>query len=260
MPLRPLAVFQSPAAESVLRQNCLATLDAIFVRRAAAQVRHVGRAVSKANLCGLDGNALTVFIKLSWGRRRWWPRMSDIRTGQVLKSMAVREWEGLVVFEQLGLRVPERLAILEEGLLWKRSALILKAVPPPASLSDMILDKSWLGLRPEDRRSILEQVARTLCRIHAAGWAWRSISTRHVFPQRDNRDDWEIWLIDCEGVHASRSANLLQRDFRRFMRALAHDNADEHTLELARAIGSRLPSFQACESGESPSKRESAAA
>ncbi|HEV8002982.1 MAG TPA: lipopolysaccharide kinase InaA family protein [Planctomycetaceae bacterium] len=241
MPVRPLIIFESPTTEATLRQNGLGTLDAIFERRDAAHVRHVGRAVWKTDLVGEDGQSFTAFVKLSWGRRRWWPRLSDIRTGQVLQSLAVREWEGLNTFERLGLRVPERLALLEEGLLWKRSALILKAVPPPASVSDLILDGSWLRLPVEDRQLILAEFARTLCRIHGAGWAWRSVSTRHVFPQRNARGGWETWLIDCEGVHRTRSAAILQRDFRRFLRALAHDHADQQTLEMARSIGSQLP-------------------
>jgi Lipopolysaccharide kinase (Kdo/WaaP) family len=238
MPLRPLVLFESPAAEVALRRRGLATLDAIFAGQASAQLRHVGRAVLRTELPGLGGE--TVYVKLSWGRRRWWPRMADIRTGQVFQSLAIREWEGLKTFERLGLRVPERLALLEEGALWKRSALILRAVPPPASLSDMILDRSWLRLPLEDRGLILEAVARTLAQIHEAGWAWRSISTRHVFPQRDARGEWKIWLIDCEGVHRARSAAILERDVRRFLRALSHDQADQQTLETMRDLGVRL--------------------
>ncbi len=240
MPVRPLIIFESPMTEATLRQNGLGTLDAIFERRAAAHVRHVGRAVWKTDLVGEGGQSFTAFVKLSWGRRRWWPRLSDIRTGQVLQSLAVREWEGLKTLERLGLQVPERLALLEEGLLWKRSALILKAVPPPASVSDLILEGRWLQLPVEDRQRILTEFARTLCRIHGAGWAWRSVSTRHVFPRRNARDGWEVWLIDCEGVHRACSAEILQRDFRRFLRALAHDQADQQTLEMARTIGSQL--------------------
>jgi hypothetical protein len=195
-------------------------------------------------LCGADGSTFAAFVKLGWGRRRWWPRLSDIRARQALKSLAVREWEGLAAFEQLGLRVPERMAILEEGLLWKRSALILRAVPPRASLSDMILDGSWLRLPLEDRQSILEEVVRTLCLMHKSGWAWRSISTRHFFPQRSASRHasgvWDLWLIDCEGVHRARSTEIIHRDFRRFQRALAHDRADEQTLEMTRKIGSQL--------------------
>jgi lipopolysaccharide kinase (Kdo/WaaP) family protein len=260
MPARPLIVFESPATESVLCQNGLGTLDAIFERRAAAQVRHVGRAVWKTELHGPDGKAFTAYVKLSWGRRRWWPRISDIRTGQVLKSLAIREWEGLAVFERLGLQVPERLAILEEGLLWKRSALILKAVPPPASLSDMILDGSWPRLPLEDRRMILEEFARKLRRIHSSGWAWRSISTRHVFPQRDASGGWELWLIDCEGVHRARSAETLYRDLRRFMRALLHDRADGQTLGMMESIGSQFRSPEIFAAREGRSKRGRSAA
>jgi Lipopolysaccharide kinase (Kdo/WaaP) family len=240
MPVRPLIHFESPTTESLLRQNGLGTLDAIFMRRSAAQLRHVGRAVSKVELRDSDGQTVTVYVKLSWGRRRWWPRMADLRTGQVFKSLAVREWEGLAVFERLGLHVPQRLAILEEGLLWKRSALIVKAVPPAASLSDMILNGSWLQVSRTDRALILEEIARTIGLIHDSGWAWRSISTRHIFPQQNARGGWELWLIDCEGVHRAGSPGLLSRDFRRFLRALSHDQADAETVEMMRTIGDRL--------------------
>jgi hypothetical protein len=242
MPVRPLIHFESPATESLLRQNGLGTLDAIFTHRSSAQLRHVGRAVSKVELRDADagGQIVTVYVKLSWGRRRWWPRMADLRTGQIFKSIAVREWEGLAVFEGLGLRTPQRLAILEEGLLWKRSALIVKEVPPAASVSDMILDGTWLELPPSDRTAILEEFGRTLRLIHDSGWAWRSVSTRHVFPQRNPRGGWELWLIDCEGVHRAGSRALLSRDFRRFLRALRHDRADAETVKMMETIGERL--------------------
>jgi hypothetical protein len=260
MPVRPLVLFESPATEAILRQSGLGTLDAIFECRAAAHVRHVGRAVWKTEVQGADGQTFTVFVKLSWGRRRWWPRLSDARAGQVFKSLAVREWEGLAAFERAGLQVPERLALLEEGLLWKRSALVLKAVPPPASISDMILDGSWLRLPQDDRQLILWEFARTMGRIHDSGWAWRSVSTRHVFPQRNNRGGWEVWLIDCEGVHRARSPAILRRDFRKFLRALSRDQADEQTLAMMRTIGSQLPVLAALETEPNRSERARSAA
>jgi hypothetical protein len=243
MPFRPQMIFESPSIVTVLRENGLDTLDAIFGRQRGAHVRHVGRAVWQTELRGTRGETFATYFKLSWGRRRWWPRMSDIRTGQVLQSLAVREWEGLSVFRRLRLQVPERLALLEEGLLWKRSALILKAVPPPASISDMILDGSWLRLPLEDRHMILEELAQALCRMHRGGWAWRSISTRHVFPQRNGSGGWQLWFIDLEGVHRAGVGKALQRDFRRFVRALAHDRADELTMQFAETIRSQLGSF-----------------
>jgi hypothetical protein len=260
MPVRPLAIFESPATEALLHRSGLGTLDAIFEYRAAAHLRHVGRAVRKTEVQGADGQTLTVFVKLTWGRRRWWPRLSDVRAGQVFKSLAVREWEGLAAFERVGLHVHERLALLEEGLLWKRSALILKAVPAPASISDMILDGSWLRLPQDDRQLILREFARTMGRIHDSGWAWRSVSTRHVFPQRNDRGSWEVWLIDCEGVHRARSAAILRRDFRKFLRALSHDRADEQTLATMRAIVSQFPVLAALETEPTRSERASSAA
>jgi hypothetical protein len=250
MPVRPLILFAASASEAVLRENGLGSLEDIFRRAHAAQIRHTGRAVWKTQLRLAGGQSLTAYVKLSWGRRRWWPRLADIRTGQVLKSLAVREWEGLEAFERLGFHVPERLSLFEEGLLWKRSALILLAVPPPVCLSDMILQGSWLHLPSDDRHSILEEVARTLYRIHASGWAWRSISTRHIYPQRKIGGGWELWLIDCEGVHRAGSVKILDRDFRRFLRALSHDGADRHTLDVMREIAARTGSLKLSGGGQ----------
>ena len=73
MPVRPLIVFASQATEAVLQQQGLGSLDQIFQKQAEAHVRHNGRAVWKTELRGADGSTFAAFVKLSWGRRRWWP-------------------------------------------------------------------------------------------------------------------------------------------------------------------------------------------
>ena len=184
-----------------------------------AQLRHVGRAVWKAELRDDTDSPFTVFIKMSWGRRRWWPRLTDILTGQVFESLALREWRGLEQLNQVGLRVPQRMALFDEGVLYRRSAIILRAVPPPASISDMVLSGTWARLPCHDRHAIFEAVSRVLDQIHDAGLAWRCISSRHIFPQRVAAGRWELWLIDCEGVHKARSRSVKERDLRKLERA-----------------------------------------
>ena len=198
------------------------------------QLRHVGRAVWKAELRDDTDNPFTVFIKMSWGRRRLWPRLPDIVAGQVFESLALRKWRGLEQLNQVGLRVPQRLALFDEGVLYRRSAIILRAVPPPASISDMVLSGTWAQLPRHDRHAIFEAVARVLDQIHDAGLAWRCISSRHIFPQRVGAGRWELWLIDCEGVHRARSQSVENRDLRKLERALRHDRADAATLALVR--------------------------
>ena len=238
MPVRLRAEFDSPTAEGILRRHGLANLDAIFRAGQGAHLRHVGRAVWKAELRDDTDSPFTVFIKMSWGRRRWWPRLTDIRTGQVFESLAQREWQGLQQLNQVGLRVPQRMALFDEGFLFRRSAIILRAVPPPASISDMVLSGAWAQLPRHDRHAIFDAVARVLDQIHDAGLAWRCISSRHIFPQRIGAGRWELWLIDCEGVHRARSRSVKERDLRKLERALRHDLADPATVALVRECAS----------------------
>jgi len=242
MPWRHLNHFDSPTAEGILRRHGLDNLDAIFRAAAGAQPRHVGRAVWKTELQDDTGRTFSAFVKMSWGRRRWWPRLTDILAGQVFQSFAVREWQGLDQLSQIGLRVPQRIALFDEGLFWRRSAIIVRAVPPPASISDMVCSGAWSQLPRTDRRAIFEAVARTLARIHAAGLAWRCISSRHIFPHRVSAGRWELWLIDCEGVHRARSLTVKERDLRKLERALRHDRADAATVALVREASEQLSS------------------
>jgi hypothetical protein len=238
MSLRFLVDFDSPTAEGILRRHGLDSLNAIFRAAANATPHHVGRAVWKTELQDDTGRPFNVFVKMSWGRRRWWPRLTDIFAGQALTSLAVREWQGLDRLSKIGLRVPQRLALFDEGLLWKRSAIIVREVPPPASLSEMVCGGVWAQLPVTDRHAIFEAVSRMVDRIHAAGLAWRGISSRHIFPQRLSTGRWELWLIDCEGVHRARSRATKERDLRKLERALRHDRADAATVALVRdALG-----------------------
>lgn len=120
MALRFRAEFDSPTAESILSRHGLANLDTIFRAGQEARPHHVGRAVWKTELRDDTDRPFTAFVKMSWGRRRWWPRLTDIRTGQVFESLALREWQGLDQLNQIGLRVPQRMALFDEGVFWRR--------------------------------------------------------------------------------------------------------------------------------------------
>ena len=255
-PARPMAwrhqvEFDSPTAESILRRHRMESLESVFHAGRDANPHHVGRAVWKTELLDDTGRPFTIYVKMCWGRRRLWPRLTDIVTGQVFKSLAVREWEGLDRLSQIGLRVAQRMALFEEGLFWRRSAIVVREVPPPASLSEMVCSGLWAKLSLTDRHAIFDAIARIIDRIHAAGFAWRGISSRHIYPQRLATGRWELWLIDCEGVHRARSKSDKERDLRKLERALRHDRADAATLALLRQAprdqviaGSLLPVAQ----------------
>jgi hypothetical protein len=238
MPLQSVALFESPLLEAALRRSGLASLNTIFRAGTGSHVRHVGRSVWKTELRGDDDEPFSVFIKLSWGRRRWWPRMTDVRSGQVFDSLAMREWKGLAQLSRLGLNVPQRLALFEDGLLWKRSALIIREIPAPASISDMLCDGTWKQLSDSERHSLLKSVVAAFAPIHTAGFGWRGTSSRHVYPLRNAAAGWDVWLIDCEGVHPARSSSVVDRDFDKLERSLRADGADGTMLAILRELRS----------------------
>lgn len=252
---RNLVEFDSPTAENILRRHELASLDAIFQAARGAHQHHASRAIWRTELRDDTDRTFAIYIKMSWGRRRWWPRMTDILTGQVFKSLAIREWQGLDRLSQIGLRVPQRMALLEEGLFWRRSAIIVREVPPPASLSELVCSGVWAQMPVTDRHAIFGAIARTIERIHAAGFAWRGISSRHIYPQRLATGRWELWLIDCEGVHPARTKSFKERDLRKLERALRHDRADAATVALVRAASMAEPATVPCVLPMQPQRR-----
>jgi hypothetical protein len=230
-------LFESSWAERVLRRHDLADLDSIFRAASGARRRHVGRSVWTTQLFDDDRRPFDAFFKLSWGRRRLWPRLTDLRAGQVFQSLARREWNGLMTLEQRGFKVAPRLALLEDGLIEKRSVVAVRGVPPRASISDMVRSGAWSALAVEQKRSILQCVFETLGRIHAGGLGWRGSCSRHVYPQVGAEGGWQLWLIDCEGIHRARSRAVFERDWKKFARSLEIDGADAVTFELIDAIG-----------------------
>jgi hypothetical protein len=252
------AVYESAEARELLARNGLADLDAVFEAAAGTGSRHIRRCVWRCQLREADGRLSTAFAKLSWGRRRLLPRMTDLRTGQALKSLPRREWEGLAALRRLGLRVPERLALLEDGTIWKRSATLLRAVPPEASLSELVRNGAWVAMPLGERRAILDTIAATLETIHAGGLGWRGASSRHFYPSRDRSGRWDLWLIDCEGVHRARNRAVLERDWKRFARSLVRDRIDDATAAILDEVGHRCGASRLHRIGEPGGQRAAA--
>lgn len=171
-----------------------------------------------------------VFVKLNWGRRRLWPRMTDLRSGQLFQSLPEREWHGVGLLQSLGLAVQERLALLREGLWRFREAILVRAVPTALSWDDMIRNGDWQQLGRDKQDRLMEAAADVLQTIHAHGLGWRGTCTRHFFPQADSDIGWKMWLIDCEGVHARASSKTPARDAHKLIKALRHCGADTGTV------------------------------
>lgn len=213
------SIYASREIRETLLRNGIGTLEDLFQKGGGAEARHTGRSVYARPLDDGADSASRAFIKLCSGQRRW-PRMSDLKTGQAFQSLPMREWNGLGVFSELGLHVPERLAVFNEGRWNYRGAVVVREAPVSASVSDMQLNGDWDGLPRLDRLAILDAVVAATRRIHAGGFGWRGASSRHYLPERLDDGTWRVWLIDCEGVHRGRGKKVVARDFRKLVRSM----------------------------------------
>ena len=229
-------LVESPEAEKILCLNGLNGLDDVFRVAAHATSRHPDRGVCPIELRDLDGGKFTAYFKLNWGRPRWWPRITDIKTRQAFQSLVLHEWQGLERMKSHGFKVPQRLALFEEGGRQQRAAIIIRSVAPQATLSDMIRNLDWISRPESERTSLIEAALGILGRIYGLGLAWRGASSRHLFPERDACGAWTMWLIDCEGIHP-RSSSTLARDVDRFLRSVAVD----HRKRSQKTRGSERP-------------------
>ncbi|MBW3539925.1 MAG: lipopolysaccharide kinase InaA family protein [Planctomycetes bacterium] len=235
--------FASPAVRTLLVRAGLGNIDAAFDEsrsRLASTSGHRGRKVLERTLPFEDGRVERVFVKLYRNRPRLWPRIKDLRTGQAFQSLPLREWRGLARLARLGLCVSERLALYQDGLWWRRAAVVVRAVPGEGSLDEWLASGRWQRLGPRDRGGILDAVVEATCRIHAAGLGWRGASSRHYYPVRSPEGNWRVWLIDCEGVHGRAHSSTFARDWKKLLRSMKESGADDRTLnELTRRIAAR---------------------
>ncbi|MGH7200066.1 MAG: lipopolysaccharide kinase InaA family protein [Planctomycetaceae bacterium] len=227
-------MFASETIRELLARNGLTDLDAVFRRGRGSHCRHEGRLVYRMLLERDNGEPWPVFVKLNWGRRRLWPRMTDLKTGQLFQSLPEREWHGLATLERLGLNVPRRLALFRDGWLNFRAAVVLETVPPRMSLDEMLGTSHWRDLTDRQQTRLLEAVVAVTRRIHNAGLAWRGTSSRHYYPLLQPDGSWKLWLIDCEGVHPLYSRGLIARDWDKLIRAMIESGADERTITTLR--------------------------
>lgn len=243
--------FGSHAWQDLLESNGLCDTDSVFARGNTHNCRHTGRSVTPLTLTSPDGSETQAYLKLNWGRRRIWPRMTDLKTGQMFQSLPEREWNGIDRFAKIGLNVPERLGLFQSGLFQFRDAVIVRAVPPLHSVDQMLQNGSWWELDDERRSSLLSAMITVMRTIHAAGIGWRGSSSRHFYPQWQPTDGWKLWLIDCEGVHRKWSNRIVERDCRKLWRAMRESGADSDTLTELQSLIDRTNG-----SDESPDRRD----
>jgi hypothetical protein len=119
-----------------------------------------------------------------------------------------------------GLCVPEPLALFWLGRGWSHSAVVIKAVPPTESLTDLIERGAIAALSSHESGRLVDAIVSVFEQLDQSQLAWRSMKAKHFYPERLPNGEWRIWLIDCEGVHRSTLARDRQRGRRSFVNSL----------------------------------------
>ncbi|MEZ6045587.1 MAG: lipopolysaccharide kinase InaA family protein [Planctomycetaceae bacterium] len=143
-----------------------------------------------------------------------------MKGGLYKKPNPVREWEGIAAVKELGINVPDRLALFHEKGFKFRSAIITREVPGRQSVYQMIENQSWKSLGNEFQAGILDQMMAIINRIHEGGYGWRGVSTGHYFPVLNGNGTWTLSLIDLEGVHEGVSNSVVKRDYNKLVKCL----------------------------------------
>ncbi|MBE2180520.1 MAG: hypothetical protein IAE97_08620 [Chthoniobacterales bacterium] len=220
--------FHRESDRTLLARDGLDNLDTLFDRFMPEKTRHAGRHVTATRLA--DGTQ--VFVKLQHGRQRLLPTMRELRDGRFFRSIPENEWNGLCLLRSAGLDAAEPMAVFRSGRLHFRSAIIIRAVPAPESIHEMIRGGAWDELGTDDRKHLRLGMAETVRTIHRAGLGWAGIAAKHLYPAAGNDGSWKLWLIDCEGVHGSATRATYLRDLAKLRESLKRSGADTATLGM----------------------------
>jgi hypothetical protein len=186
-----------------------------------------------------DGEAtVRVFVKKQDRVLQRIPRLTDLRQGKAFWPYPVCEWRGLALFRQAGLLTAEPLALVRQGWYSPRSAVIVQSLPCQQHLGGLIREGLLQRLELPARSALIEAVVGTIERIHGAGLGWRGMESKHFYPRLEPDGAWQIWLLDCEGVHRRATRGDVRHQREKFVRKLRAVQADDDFIaEIARGLG-----------------------
>ena len=255
-------IFASDDARAFCHRNGLFDGDDLYSLGCPVYRQHRGRCVNEATLEEETDLPLRVFIKKQAGRLRLFPRLTDLKTGQVFHSLPQREWGGIERLASMGLNVPKRLALFHEGLFFFRAAIVLREVPPRLSIGQMLRNGTWSRLNHPEQDSLLDAMVSTMETIHQAGFIWRGASSKHFYPELQDDALWKLWLIDCEGVYSRRATRARKQSYLRLFRSMKESGAEFRTLDRLQrriAVGSIGTGQFECGAKQNPSTERRAA-
>ncbi len=245
--LRSRSLFASGDCEQLLTENDLANIGQVNeydADQSEFSQRHAGRCVWRINLNRGHKPPVVAYVKKQDGARRYWPRSTDIKSGQVLQTYPIREWNGLLRLQAAGILTAQPMALFHRGWLHVSSAIITEAVPPAHSIDELLHQNKVTQWSGEEWQGLLDKVMDTTIQIYESGLAWKGSSTRHFYPELQSDGSWKVWLIDCEGVHYNVSPKVALREHDKLIRSFAESKANNDTLEyLEKGLARRRETF-----------------
>lgn len=245
--LKSRSLFASGDCEQLLTENDLANIRQVNdydADQSEFSQRHEGRCVWRVKLNRAHKSPIVAYVKKQDGARRYWPRSTDIKSGQVLQTYPIREWNGLLRLQAAGILAAQPMALFHRGWLRVSSAIITQAVPPVHSIDELLLQNKSTQYSDEEWLGLLDKVMNTTIKIYESGLAWKGASTRHFYPELQADGSWKVWLIDCEGVHYTVSPKVVLREHDKLIRSFAESKANNETLDyLDKGLAKRRQSF-----------------
>lgn len=185
-----------PRLRSVFEARGLARAEDWFSAR--------GERLGKSTLAGwrervmleleVGGSTCRVYVK-RFVQPSWGAQIKRMLSGQVFRSSAGVERHWITRMADAGLPVPEVVAFAEEGHgLWERRSLIALAEVEGESM-ERYFARSTSPLQ----RDVLNESARLIGRLHAAGFIHRDLYASHVF-MREVGAMPRFCLIDLQRV------------------------------------------------------------
>jgi hypothetical protein len=234
--------FGSAHARDTLIAHGLTNLEALLEFGDPLPCRHVGRGLALGELT--DGSeTIQVFLKKQTQVLHRIPRLIDLRQNKGFLPYPVCEWRGLAMFREAGFLTPEPLVLARRGWYSPRSVVMVRALPCKDSLAELIRQHLPERLEPSDRAALIDALAGTIKRIHAAGLGWRGMEAKHFYPEHGPDGAWRVWLLDCESVHRRVTRHDVRQQREKFVRKLRELRADEAFIDEIRR---QLTSGQSC--------------
>jgi len=213
-------------------------VDPAIVERTVARAEHLGRG---PDVIKASPTAWTLRIGDDFVAKVFLPKkVSRPLRDLVLGTRAERALEAAEACFHRGVRTPEVVAVLRDGLLPSRSILLMRRVTDAQPIEDV-----FAGAGVRRAREIAVRVGKTLRRMNDWGLRHRDLKKDNVFYDAE-RD--EVVLLDLDGIRQTRSDRV---DWPRRARDLA--NLAGSLLDRNRVpLGLRLRALDSYLAGTNP--------